>query len=268
MLALYTAANGMKAMSTQVNVIANNLANVNTTAFKAERVLFQDLFYEQIQQPGNLNNQGQANPTSIQIGLGTQVAATENDFTQGDFQSTNNPLDIAIQGQGFFQVKIYQDVGGGVGYTRAGNFSVNAQGNLVQGGPDGFLLEPAITVPTNYTGITIMPDGTVNVTTPGNANPQNIGQIQLANFTNPQGLAQIGGTVYVQTTASGTPTVNDPGTQNAGTLLAGNLEMSNVDAVTELTNLIAAQRNYELNGRVVEAGNEMLTTTNNLTTGQ
>jgi len=264
MLALYTAATGMKAMSTQVNVIANNLANVNTTAFKRERVMFQDLFYEQIRQPGTLNGQGEINPTGIQIGLGSQVAATEDDFTQGDFQNTSNPLDVAIQGKGFFQVKIYPDVGGGVGYTRAGNFSVNAQGNLVQGGPDGFLLEPPITVPTNYTGISITPDGTVNVTTPGNANPTNVGQISLANFTNPEGLAKIGGTIYVQTTASGNATVSDPGSQGVGTLLTGNLEMSNVDAVTELTNLISAQRNFELNGRVVDAGNQMLQTINNL----
>ncbi len=264
MLALYTAGTGMQAMSTQVNVIANNLANVSTTGFKKERVMFQDLFYEQVRQPGTLNTLGQVNPTGVQIGLGTQVAATEDDFRPGDALNTGNPTDLNIQGNGFFQVKIYPDIGGGIGYTRAGNFTVNAQGNLVQGGPDGFLLDPPITVPQNYTGITITPDGVVNVTTPGNANPQNIGQIQLANFTNPEGLVKIGGTIYVQSTASGSPTVSDPGSGGAGRLQPGYLEQSNVDAVTELTNLISAQRDFELNGRVIDASNQMLQTINNL----
>jgi len=264
MRALSTSATGMKAMSTQVDIIANNLANVNTTGFKRSRALFQDLFYQQLNQPGTMNGLGQKNPSGVQIGLGVQLASTMDVFEQGDFVNTGRELDVAIRGKGFFQVKIYDDIGEGVGYTREGVFFVDADGNLVLGGPDGFLLEPPLNVDPTYLTMDITGDGRVNITTPGNPVPTEAGVIQLATFTNPEGLLKIGSNLYVKSASSGEPTVSDPGSEGAGTLVAGHLENSNVDPVRELTSMIEAQRAFELNGRVIETADEMLQTVNNL----
>lgn len=264
MRALATAATGMKAMSVQTDIIANNIANVSTTGFKRSRPLFQDLFYQQLNQPGTMNGLGQRNPSGVQIGLGVQLASTMDIFTQGDFTNTGRDLDVAIRGKGFFQVKIYDDVGEGVGYTRDGSFFTDANGNLVLGGPDGFLLEPPITLPTDFLTVDVKGDGRVQYTTPGNPAQQLAGTIQLANFTNPEGLLKIGSNLYVKNESSGEPTVSNPGEEGAGTLVDGHLENSNVDPVRELTSLIEAQRAFELNSRVIETADEMLQAVNNL----
>lgn len=265
MQALSTAATGMKAMDMQVEIIANNLANVDTNGFKRSRALFQDLFYQQIRQPGTISGLGgTTNPSGIQIGLGVQLASTMDVFDQGDLEDTGRPLDVAIRGNGFFQVQIYDDIGGGVGYTRDGSLFINANGDLVLGGPDGFVLEPNINVPADYLTLDITPDGRVNVTTAGNATPQAVGTIELATFINPQGLVKIGSNVYVATESAGEPQINEPGAGGAGTLVSNFVERSNVDAVRELTKLIQAQRSFELNGRVIETADQMLQVTNRL----
>lgn len=264
MRALGTAATGMEAMSTNVDVIANNLANVSTIGFKRQRALFQDLFYQQLNQPGTVNGLGQRNPTGVQVGLGVQLAATMDIFQQGDFINTGRDLDIAIRGDGLFQVKIFDDVGEGIGYTREGVFHIDANGSMVLGGPDGFLLEPPMTVPTDYLTIDVSSDGRVSVTTPGNPTPEVVGTIELAQFTNPEGLLKIGSNLYVPSASSGDPIVSEPGSEGAGTLVSKYLENSNVDPVRELTSLIEAQRAFELNGRVIETADEMLQTVNNL----
>jgi len=264
MRSMATAATGMKAMTLQVDVIANNLANINTTGFKRGRALVQDLCYQQLRQPGTTNGMGNTNPSGVQIGLGVQAASTMDVFEQGDFEPTSRDLDVAIRGRGFFSVKIYDDLGEGVGYTRDGSFFINANGDMVLGGPDGFLLEPQVTVPTDYLTIDITPDGQVNVTTPGSVTPTTAGVIQLANFTNPEGLIKVGSNMYVRSASSGDPTISDPGSEGAGTLVQQYLEKSNVDAVRELTSLIEAQRAFELNSRVIETSDEMLQVVNNL----
>jgi len=264
MRALGTAATGMKAMSTSVDIIANNLANVNTTGFKRARALFQDLFYQQLRQPGTLNGLNQANPSGVQVGLGVRLASTMDIFEEGELENTGRELDVAIRGKGFFTVKIYDEIGEGVGYTRDGHFVVDANGNLVLGGPDGFLMDPPITVPTDFTSIDITSDGYVNVTTPGSTTPTQVGQIQIATFTDPEGLLKIGSNIYIKSASSGEPVLSNPGSGGAGLLLAGHLEKSNVDPVRELTGLIEAQRAFELNGRVIESADEMLQVVNAL----
>ena len=264
MRALSTAATGMKAMSNQLDIIANNLANVNTTGFKRARALFQDLFYQQLNQPGTMNGLGQRNPSGVQIGLGVQLASTMDVFQQGEFENTGRELDLAIQGDGFFMVKIYDDVGEGIGYTRNGVFANDADGNLVLSGPEGFLMDPPITLPTDTLTIDVTGDGRVSVTTPGNPIPTEVGVIQLATFTNPEGLLKIGSNLYVRSVSSGDPITSDPGNEGAGTLIQGHIEKSNTDPVRELTSLIEAQRAFELNSRVIESADEMLQVVNNL----
>jgi len=264
MRALGTAATGMKAMTIQIDVIANNLANINTTGFKRGRALFQDLFYQQLRQPGTTNGLGSENPSGVQVGLGVQVASTMDVFDQGDFEPTGRELDVAIRGRGFFMMTIYDDVGEGIGYTRDGNFFINANGDMVLGGPDGFLLEPPVTVPTDYLTVNISPAGQVSVTTPGSVTPTEAGTIQLANFTNPEGLVKVGDNLYVRSASSGDPTISDPGNEGAGRLVQQFLEKSNVSPVRALTSLIQAQRAFELNSRVIETADEMLQVVNNL----
>lgn len=264
MRALGTAATGMKAMSIQVDVIANNLANINTTGFKRGRVLFQDLFYQQLRQPGTTNGLGSENPSGVQVGLGVHVASTMDVFEQGDFEPTGRDLDVAIRGRGFFMIRIYDDLGEGIGYTRDGNFFINADGDMVLGGADGFLLEPPVTVPTDYLTISISPAGQVSVTTPGSVSSSVAGTIELANFTNPEGMVKIGDNLYVRSDSSGDPEISDPGGNGAGRLVQRFLEKSNVSPVRELTNLIEAQRAFELNSRVIETADEMLQVVNNL----
>lgn len=254
---LYTAATGMQAMETKLDVIANNLANVNTTAFKRARTNFEDLFYRQIRLPGSQDAQGNYTPDGIAVGLGVRVQSTQTDFGQGAFNTTNNPLDLAIEGRGFFMV---QDPSTGqFQYTRAGNFAVNSNGQLVIGSAQtGRLVQPQITFPQDATNIVISPEGLVNYTQPGNTQLQQAGQLQLATFINPEGLLKQGENLFQDTISSGTAQQVNPGQQGAGMLREGTLEMSNVEPVRELVDLITTQRSFELNSQAVQASDQVL----------
>lgn len=259
--ALYSAASGMNAQQMNVDNIANNLANSNTAGYKARRVQFQDLLYQNMIQPGAAAGQSSVVPTGLQLGLGTRSASNEIVFTQGDFSETDNPLDVVIQGNGFFQVL---QPNGTLAYTRSGQFHMDANGNLVD--PNGNLLQPNITLPQNAQSITIATDGTVSYTLPNQTAAQTAGQIQLAGFANPSGLNSLGQNLYQPTTASGAAILGNPGgTEGMGTLLQGYTEESNVSVVTEFVNLIMSQRAYEANSKVVKAGDEMYQDINNLT---
>ena len=259
--ALYSAASGMTAQQMNVDNIAHNLANAKTVGFKARRAQFQDLLYQNLVQPGASASAQTVVPSGLQLGLGTRPASNEIIFTQGNFQMTGNPLDLVIQGRGFFQVRLPS---GELAYTRAGTFHLDRDGNIVTA--DGDPLEPQITLPPDAQTITIAPDGTVSYTQPGQTAAQIAGQIQLANFPNPAGLNSIGRNLYTPTDASGDPIVGNPGGQEGlGTLLQGYVEESNVSVVEEFINLIIAQRAYEANARVVRAADEMYQQVNNLT---
>ncbi|GIX47075.1 MAG: flagellar basal-body rod protein FlgG [Candidatus Tectimicrobiota bacterium] len=257
--ALFIAATGMRAQQLNIDVIANNLANVNTTGFKRSRADFQDLLYQTLRQPGAASSTQTEIPTGIQLGLGTRTAAVQRLFLQGDMQETKNQLDLAIDGAGFFQILLPN---GEVAYTRAGAFKLDSQGRIVNS--DGYPLEPEIVIPTDATSITIGADGVVSVLRPGDRNPQQIGQIQLVNFANPAGLLGLGRGLFQATTASGEPLVGIPGQDGLGSLSQGFLEVSNVSVVEELVNLIAGQRAYEINSRAIQAADEMLQTAVNL----
>jgi flagellar basal-body rod protein FlgG len=258
--ALYSAASGMTAQQTNVDTIANNLANSSTAGFKARRPQFQDLLYQTMIQPGAAAGAQTTVPTGLQLGLGTRSASNEIIFTQGNFTQTSNPLDAVIQGNGFFQVRMPN---GELGYTRAGQFQLNRDGSLVDA--NGNLMEPQITVPQNAQKITIATDGTVSYSLPGQTAAQTAGQIQLATFINPAGLNSLGQNLYQTTTASGDPVVGNPGGQEGlGTLLQGYTEQSNVSVVDEFVNLIVSQRAYEANSKVIKAADEMYQGVNNL----
>jgi flagellar basal-body rod protein FlgG len=258
--ALFSAASGMNAQQTNVENIANNIANANTAGFKARRAQFQDLLYQNLIQPGAAATQQTVVPTGLQLGLGTRAVSNEVIFTQGDFSQTDNPLDLVIQGNGFFQVR---RASGDLAYTKAGTFHLNNTGQIVD--PTGNLLDPPITVPQNALSLTIGTDGTVSYTLPGQTSAQQAGQIQLANFANPSGLNSIGGSLFQQTDASGDPVIGAPGGQDGmGTLLEGFTEQSNVSIVQEFVNLIVSQRAYEANSKVVKAADEMYQQVNNL----
>jgi flagellar basal-body rod protein FlgG len=259
--ALYSAASGMTAQQLNVDNIANNLANSNTAGYKARRAQFQDLLYQNMIQPGAAAGQSSVVPTGLQLGLGTRAASNEIVFTQGDFSQTGNPLDVVIQGNGFFQIL---QPNGTLAYTRAGQFQVNATGNVVDA--NGNLLQPNISLPQNAQTVTIATDGTVSYTLPNQTAAQTAGQIQLATFANPAGLNSLGQNYYQPTTASGEPILGTPGGQEGmGTLLQGFVEQSNVSVVTEFVNLIMSQRAYEANSKVVKAADEMYQEMNNLT---
>ncbi len=258
--ALYSAASGMTAQQLNVDNIANNLANANTAGYKLRRAQFQDLLYQNLVQPGASAGQQTLVPTGLQLGLGTRAASNEIIFTQGNFASTENPLDVVIQGRGFFQVRLPT---GDIAYTRAGSFHVDRDGNLVTS--DGDPLEPQITIPAEAQSVTIAPDGTVSYLLPGQTTAQQAGQVQLANFQNPAGLNSIGRNLYMATDSSGDPTVANPGGQEGlGTLLQGYVEQSNVSVVEEFINLIVSQRAYEANSKVVKAADDMYQQVNNL----
>jgi flagellar basal-body rod protein FlgG len=258
--ALFSAASGMNAQQTNVENIANNIANANTAGFKARRAQFQDLLYQNLIQPGAAASQNSVVPTGLQLGLGTRTVSNEVIFTQGDFSETDNPLDMVIQGNGFFQIL---QSNGQTGYTKAGTFHLNNTGQIVD--PTGNLLDPPITVPQNALSLTISADGTVSYTLPGQTAAQQAGQIQLANFPNPSGLNSLGGSLYQQTDASGAPVIGPPGGQDGmGTLLQGYVEQSNVSIVQEFVNLIVSQRAYEANSKVVKAADDMYQQVNNL----
>jgi len=259
MRALWTAGSGMVAQQANVDVIANNLANVNTTGFKKMRTDFQDLIYQTVRQAGATTGNDNMLPTGVQMGHGTRQVATQHLFTQGSLESTGNNLDIAIQGDGFFQITMPD---GTLGYTRDGGFKKDSQGRIVTS--EGYFLEPQITIPTNATEVTISAEGVVTATIPNQTTPQNLGQLELARFVNAAGLDSIGGNLLKESAASGTPTVGNPGTDGAGTLVQKYVEMSNVQVVEEMVNMIVAQRAYEINAKAVTTSDEMLSTANTM----
>ncbi|MFB3071015.1 MAG: flagellar basal-body rod protein FlgG [Nitrospirales bacterium] len=256
---LYIAATGMRAQDLNVSVIANNLANVNTAGFKRSRADFEDLLYQNLRLMGTLSNSGNQIPTGIQLGLGVKPAAIQKIFLQGDFAQTQNPLDVAIEGKGFFQIL---QPNGQFAYTRAGTFKLDNLGRIVTS--EGLVLQPAVTIPVNAINISIDPSGNVSVTQPGSPIPSVVGTIQIATFQNQAGLKAIGNNLLLESGASGPPIVGLPGLQDRGKLQQGFLELSNVSVVEELVNLITAQRAYEINSRTVQTADEMLQITSNL----
>jgi flagellar basal-body rod protein FlgG len=259
--ALYSAASGMSAQELNIDNIANNLANANTVGYKTRRAQFQDLMYQTLIQPGSQSGAATVVPTGLQLGLGTRTSSNEIMFAQGAFTSTTNPLDMVIQGNGFFQIK---QATGETAYTRAGTFHLDATGNIVNA--SGNPLLPQITIPAAAQSVNIANDGTVSYTLPGQTAAQTAGQITLATFQNPAGLNSMGQSLYSPTDASGAAVVGTPGsTDGAGTILQGYVEQSNVSVVDEFINLISSQRAYEANSKVVKAADDMYSQVNNLT---
>lgn len=259
MRALTTAATGMEAQQTRLDVTANNLANVNTAGFKKSRAEFQDLMYQTVKAPGAGTGQGTKAPNGLQIGLGVRTAGTQRMHSQGSLRQTGNPLDLAIEGRGMFAISLPS---GGTAYTRDGSFKVDAEGRLVT--TDGYRLSPEITVPPDAQTVAIGADGTVTATTQGEPEPTELGKIQVATFANPAGLMSLGRNLFQPTAASGTAVTGTPGTSGIGSLSQGSLELSNVKVVQEMIDLITGQRAYEMNSRVIKAGDEMLQHTANL----
>jgi flagellar basal-body rod protein FlgG len=261
--ALYSAATGMNAMETKLDVIANNLANLETTGYKKDRANFEDLFYRHEKLPGSQDASGQYTPMGIAIGLGVRNQSIQSDFVQGAFKQTGNQLDLAIDGPGFLQVMNPSD--STTLYCRAGNLSKNVNGNLVIGSANtGRLLEPPIQIPQDATGIVISADGQVSVQQPGNNQLQIVGQIQLATFINSHGLMKMGENLYKETDASGPPTINNPGQQGTGNIQQNMLEASNVEPTTELIDMITTQRAFELNSKAIQTGDELMQVVANL----
>ncbi|MGD0445212.1 MAG: flagellar basal-body rod protein FlgG [Edaphobacter sp.] len=257
--ALYTAASGMSAQQTNLDTIANNLANSATTGFHQRQVQFEDMIYQNLVTPGSAETQ-QTLSAGLQVGLGTKSAASEVIMTQGDFNQTGNTLDLAIQGAGFFQVSMPN---GTIAYTRAGNFQVNNQGTIVTA--DGNTVLPAITIPSNATSVTISQYGVITATIPGQTNPAQLGTMQLATFVNPGGLNSTGGNLLQQTESSGNPITDVPGGNTGmGTLQQGYLENSNVGVVAEFVQMILAQRAYESNSKVIHVADDMYSQINGL----
>lgn len=250
---LWVAKTGMEGQQTKLDAISNNLANVGTNGFKRGGVLFEDLMYQNLRPAGAATSEQSQLPTGLQLGLGTRVAATTRNFSQGTLQQTGNNLDVAVKGHGFLQVTLPD---GTTGYTRDGALQVDSNGALVTA--TGFAVQPGITIPANAQAVAIAADGTVNITLAGQAAPQAVGQIQLANFVNPAGLDPRGGNLFAETAASGAPQAGAPGTGGLGTLQQGFLEGSNVNVVEELVAMIATQRAYELNSKAIQTSDQML----------
>lgn len=260
MRALSTAATGMEAQQLAVEVIAHNLANMNTTAFKRQRAEFQDLLYQTLRQPGAASSDaGTIVPTGVQVGLGVNAGSVYRITEQGSLSQTTNPYDVAISGDGYFRIQLPN---GGEAYTRAGNFSLSPEGELVTS--EGYRVEPGIVVPLEARQMVINQQGQVQVLLDGEAEPQVVGQLELVIFANEAGLEQIGGNLLLESAASGAPQPGVPGDPGFGLIRQGFIESSNVDAVTEVTALIAAQRAYEMNARVISAADEMLAASSNL----
>ena len=251
--ALWIAKTGLDAQQMRMAVISNNLANVNTTGFKRDRAVFEDLLYQTIRQPGAQSTQNTQLPSGLMLGTGVRPVATEKLFTQGNLIQTGNPLDVAINGSGFLQV-LQPD--GTLAYTRDGTLQVNSQGQLVTS--SGYVIQPSITIPANTQSITIGTDGTVSAQIAGTATPNQLGSLQLANFINPPGLEPVGDNLYVQTAASGTPQTGTPGLNGLGTLVQGSLESSNVNVVQEMVDMIETQRAYEMNSKAIATSSQML----------
>jgi len=259
MRSLWTAATGMAAQSLNVDVISNNISNVNTTGFKRGRANFQDLMYQQIKSPGSeASSAGTQVPTGIQIGLGVKAASVDSIFSEGSFQQTDNPLDLTIQGRGFFQIQLPS---GDTAYTRAGKFSIDSQGQIVT--QNGDPVQPGITIPSDAQSIHISQDGTVSVIQPAGTQTV-VGQIQIADFINPAGLTHLGSNLFQTSNASGEAVIGNPSENGLGSVGQGMLEMSNVSMVEEMVNLIAGQRAYEMNSKAIKAADEMLQTANNV----
>ena len=256
---LWTSATGMQAQELNIDVISNNLANVNTCGFKKSRAEFQDLLYETMRAAGAASSADTTIPTGVQLGHGSRPAAVQKMFNQGDFQNTENELDWAIEGDGFFQIELPN---GEISYTRCGEFKLDADGRIVN--VDGFLLVPQFTVPTDTVSITVGMDGTVSVIQADDPIPSEIGTIQLARFVNPSGLRSLGRNLLVPTEGSGDEIVGTPGEDGFGTISQGFLEMSNVSVVDEMVSMITAQRAYETNSKVIQTADDMLQMANNL----
>lgn len=257
--AMRTAATGMVAQQLNVDNIANNLANVNTTGFKTSKVEFQDILYQNLRKAGTSTATGTSTPTNLAVGYGTKAVATVRDFSVGDYQSTNNPMDMAISGHGFFQIEMPD---GTTSYTRDGAFKISADGAIVTA--DGFYMTPEITIPEDATSVAISIDGEVSVMIAGSSDPQTVGTIELAKFLNPAGLSAVGHNLYTETPASGSPILGQPADDGFGKIDQGYLEMSNVRVVDEMVKMIVAQRSYELNSKVIQTGEQMAQVINNL----
>jgi flagellar basal-body rod protein FlgG len=255
---MWVAKTGLDAQQTRLAVISNNLANVNTTGFKRDRAVFEDLLYQNIRQAGGATGATTQAPTGLMLGTGTRILATEKNHAQGNMINTQNALDVAVQGEGFFQIT---QADGTIAYTRDGSFKVSNTGQIVNG--DGQPLLPAITIPPNASSITVGQDGVVTAELVAGGGAQQLGQIQLARFVNPAGLQPLGSNLYKDTVASGAPQVLNPGTQSAGKLSQGMLEASNVNVVEEMVNMIEAQRAYEINSKAISAADGMLKFLNN-----
>lgn len=252
---LYTAATGMKANQTFVDNISHNLSNVNTTGFKKQKIEFEDLIYQNLQKPGGELEDGNRAPVGIQIGLGTRVVATNRMFMQGNLEATGNQTDVAIEGEGFFQVRMPNSE---VCYTRNGAFKVNSEGYLTTS--QGYMLEPTVNIPDDTKSLTISPTGEIAVVRNDDGTPEIIGQLELARFINPAGLSADGGNIFSQTAASGVPIVGEPGEEGLGNVKNQYVEMSNVQMVEEMVGMIIAQRAYEISSKAITTSDEMLQT--------
>ena len=250
---LWISKTGLDAQQTQMDVIANNLANVSTNGFKRSRAVFEDLLYQNIRQPGAQSSQQTQLPSGLQLGTGVKPVATERNFTQGNLQQTSNDKDIAIQGDGFFQVLLPD---GSTAYTRDGSFQIDSQGQLVTA--SGFSIQPAVSIPANAQSFSVGRDGVISVTLANSSAVTQIGSIQLVTFINPAGLMAKGENLYVETAASGNANANAPGTNGAGILSQGYVETSNVNVVEELVNMIQTQRAYEINSKAITTSDQML----------
>ena len=250
---LWISKTGLDAQQTQMDVIANNLANVSTSGFKRSRAVFEDLLYQTIRQPGAQSSQQTQLPSGLQLGTGVRPVATERIFTQGNLQQTGNSKDLAINGDGFFQVLLPD---GTTAYTRDGSFQVDNQGQLVTS--SGFTIQPAISIPANTQSITVARDGTVSVTSAGSSTPTNVGSIQLSTFINPAGLESKGENLYLETGASGNASTNTPGSNGTGVINQNYVETSNVNVVEEMVNMIQTQRAYEINSKAITTSDQML----------
>lgn len=258
--ALWVAKTGLDAQQTRMSIISNNLANVNTTGFKRDRGVFEDLLYQNITQVGSQTTQNTQSPSGFQLGTGVRVVATEKIHSQGNIIQTENSFDVAVNGRGFFQILLPN---GNIYYTRDGTFQLDPNGQLVTSG--GYAVEPAITIPNDAISVTVGRDGTVSVLQPGNPTPAQVGQLLLADFVNPTGLEPVGQNLFRESLASGTPTIDIPGQNQFGSLIQGSLETSNVNVVEELVNMIETQRAYEMNSKAISTTDEMLQfATNNL----
>ena len=250
---LWTSKTGMEAQQMALDAIAHNLANTATNGFKRTHVVFEDLIYQNMRQVGANTGEQSTLPTGLQIGLGVRPVATARNFSQGSLQTTDSSFDLAIRGNGFFQVQLPD---GTTGYTRDGAFQLNAQGQMVSNG--GYLLQPGITVPANALVVSVAKDGLVTATIPGQATPQQLGQLQTASFINPAGLEPKGENFYTESAASGSPQVGSPGSNGLGTVMQGSVEASNVNVVEELVRMIQSQRAYEMNSKAVQTSDQML----------